>query len=153
MNITLQTDGGSRGNPGPSAAGVLIKTPDKEYVFGFFLGVMTNNQAEYLALIHGLRSLMEIFDLAEIEKLEVRLDSELLVKQMKGEYRVKDPNLQDLKKQVDRLVNKITAGGPKESSVVQFSHIYRKENSLADYAVNVVLDIQKNGTENSFKPI
>jgi ribonuclease HI len=149
MQIILQTDGGSRGNPGPSAAGVLIKTPEKDYVCGFFLGQMTNNQAEYWALINGFKSILEIFAPDEIEKIDVRLDSELLVKQMTGVYRVKDPILQELKKQVEKLVKKISGSN---NSVIQFSHIYRKENSLADYAVNVVLDIQENGTSKSTPP-
>lgn len=141
MNIVLQTDGGSRGNPGPSAAGVLIKTSDREYVFGFYLGTMTNNQAEYLALIQGLKVIKKIFSKQTIKELEVRLDSELLVKQLNGQYQIKDPTLRQYADQVRKLVLTLPIG---DSAVpmVQFKHIYREENQLSDFAVNQVLDIQ-----------
>lgn len=134
MNIRLQTDGGARGNPGPAGAGVYITAGEKEYLFGFFLGHTTNNQAEYLALISGLQTILKLFDVSEIERIDAILDSEVVVKQLNGEYQVKDAVLKGFHQLVLRLVKKFP--------MVKFTHTLREKNKHADFAVNHVLDLQ-----------
>lgn len=133
----LYTDGGARGNPGPAAAGVVIydaklKEVDK---FAHYLGVATNNQAEYQGLILGLGRVQKIAEakhqLSEVE-VEVFMDSELIVKQMKGEYKVKNKDLKPLFAKVEELSSKFKQ--------VKFKHIYRDDNTLADKLLNEELD-------------
>lgn len=134
MEVKLYTDGGARGNPGPGAAGVHIITRDQEYTYGFCLGEVTNNQAEYLALKLGLEVLPRVVAAADIECLHVYLDSELIVKQLKKEYKVKDPVLKKLNQAVQVLI--------KPYPVIEFNHVLRAKNVSADQAVNQVLDLQ-----------
>src|SRR3989344_1079386 len=90
--LIIYTDGGSRGNPGPASLGVVVG--DKEY--GDYLGVMTNNQAEYLALVFALKKAKQLLGKAKAKQTEVeeRMDSELIVRQMKAEYKIEDEKLQ-----------------------------------------------------------
>src|SRR5215468_4172198 len=92
--LTLQFDGGSRGNPGPAGIGVVIRAADKTTLvtLGRFIGIATNNVAEYRALITGLQEAKKL----GAKRVVIRGDSELIVKQMRGEYRVKSPDLKDL---------------------------------------------------------
>ena len=94
MKLTIFSDGGARGNPGPAAAGVVIKNNEGKILsaFGQYLGEQTNNYAEYLALIEGLKKAYEL----GASEVECVLDSELVTKQMKREYKVKEPTLQKL---------------------------------------------------------
>ncbi|HVA28101.1 MAG TPA: ribonuclease HI family protein, partial [Candidatus Baltobacteraceae bacterium] len=91
---TLFADGGSRGNPGPAASGAVLVDPDGEVIdeAGRFLGTATNNVAEWTALLIGLEKAVE----RGIKRLAIRMDSELVVKQVRGEYRVKHAHLQPL---------------------------------------------------------
>ncbi len=127
---TLFADGGSRGNPGPAASGAVIVSPEGEVVeeVGEFLGTATNNVAEWTALEIGLRAALE----RGIARLDVRMDSELVVKQLSGEYRVKHPSLQPLYRRVRALLGKFES--------VDVRHVRRKDNALADAVVNKVLD-------------
>jgi len=131
--INLYTDGGARGNPGPAATGVVIMDSRSKVLTGKskYLGRATNNQAEYQALIHGLE---EVTKLAGKSKVAVKahLDSELIVKQMNGEYRVKDAGLKPLFAKANKLVDLL--GG------VQFIHVTRDKNNQADFLVNQELD-------------
>ena len=133
----LYTDGGARGNPGPAAAGVVIydaklKEVDK---FAHYLGVATNNQAEYQALILGLGRIQKIVSdshkLAETP-VEVFMDSELIVKQLSGEYRVKNKGLKPLVAKVEELAAQFAS--------IKFRHIFRDKNTLADKLLNIELD-------------
>lgn len=128
--FSLNTDGGARGNPGPSAIGGVLKNSGGEIIKEFkeFTGVSTNNVAEYKAVIKGLSVALEL----EIENLNCFLDSELVVKQVKGEYRVKDENLKFLFSKVLDIKSKFRQ--------ISFNHVKRKENSLADKLVNEALD-------------
>lgn len=127
---TLFADGGSRGNPGPAASGAVILAPDGAVVreIGKFLGRATNNVAEWTALEIGLQAAIE----AGFRRLAVRMDSELVVKQINGEYRVKHPDLQPLHRRVRALIAQFES--------VDVRHVRRKENALADAVVNQVLD-------------
>jgi ribonuclease HI len=119
--IFLHTDGASTGNPGPSGAGIVLEsnaTPPKAYWFP--LGIMTNNQAEYSALILGLKEAVKLCP----DAVHCLLDSELVVKQLRGEYKVRDRGLQSLHKQVLDL-----SGG---IGTVTYNHVPREENAEAD---------------------
>jgi ribonuclease HI len=127
---TLFADGGSRGNPGPAASGAVIVDPSGEVLAeaGQFLGVATNNVAEWTALLIGLEAAAE----RGIRRLAVRMDSELVVKQVRGEYKVKHESLQPLHRKALTLLRKFEH--------VEIEHVPRNLNKLADGLVNSVLD-------------
>ena len=122
-------DGGSRGNPGPAGYGVRIEQSDGTILeLKEFLGSCTNNIAEYSGLIAALRWAAE----HAVSELRVRSDSELLVKQMRGEYRVKNPGLLPLYEDARALIRKV--GG------VTFEHVRREFNQDADRLANEAMD-------------
>ncbi|MBV9263066.1 MAG: ribonuclease HI family protein [Candidatus Eremiobacteraeota bacterium] len=127
---TLFADGGSRGNPGPAASAAILFGPAGEPIeeIGSFLGVATNNVAEWTALVLGLEAAMR----RGIRRLKVRLDSELVVRQLRGEYRVKHAGLQPLYRRGVALLEHFDQ--------VDVQHVARKENAAADRLVNHVLD-------------
>ncbi len=127
---TLFADGGSRGNPGPAASGAVLVDGNGAIIdqVGLYLGRATNNVAEWTALCIGLEHAAEL----GIRRLAVRLDSELVVKQMRGEYRVKHEALQPLFRRARGLLSKFEH--------VDIAHVRRKDNALADRLVNEVLD-------------
>ena len=129
-NWRLFTDGGSRGNPGPAAFGYYLKTPDgQEIRANGLLGIQTNNVAEYQGIIHGLQGALDI----GVEALEVFSDSEVAVKQLNGEYKVKVEGLKPLFSKAKELAAKFPGG-------VGFFHIRRELNKVADGLVNEALD-------------
>ena len=130
MEATLFADGGSRGNPGPAASAAVLLDPSGELVeeVGAYLGIATNNVAEWTALVLGLEAAAK----RGILRLSVRLDSELVVKQLRGEYRVKHAGLQPLYSRARQLL--------RQFSDVDVKHIPRKQNELADRLVNRLLD-------------
>ena len=132
MKLTTFTDGGARGNPGPAAAGIVIKNDRGETVaaFGVWLGHQTNNYAEYTALLSALQKSKEL-GATEVDCL---LDSELVVKQMRREYKVKEPTLQKLFVQVYNLAEQFKK--------VTYQHVRRENNKEADEEVNKILDQQ-----------
>lgn len=127
---SLYTDGGSRGNPGPSGIGICCFDDNNKELFRIkkYIGETTNNQAEYVALIEGLKKCVE----QGIKSLECFADSELMVKQLKGEYKMKNPGLKLLFDQVKIL--------SKEFESISFNHILREKNKIADSLVNEALD-------------
>ena len=127
---TLFADGGSRGNPGPAASGAVLIDAQGQVLdeIGRYLGVATNNVAEWTALLIGLERAKE----RGIRRLSVRLDSELVVKQMRGEYRVKHAALQPLHRRAQGLLRSFEH--------VDIQHVRRKDNAHADRLVNEVLD-------------
>ena len=132
---TIHTDGGSRGNPGPAASGYVIEGEDMHPIrAGHFLGVATNNVAEYSAAILGLNRLKASLgaDRARIAHVRVMSDSELLVRQVNGEYKVKDAQLKKL------FVDLYNAR--QDFAKVTFSHVRREHNADADRMVNEALD-------------
>jgi len=130
MKALLWTDGGARGNPGPAAFAYVLETEDGTVLDarGEAIGVATNNVAEYSALVAGLARAVE----AGVHELEVRSDSELMVKQMRGEYRVKNRDLQSLFLDASRAARAI--------GQVTYMHVRREHNELADRLVNEALD-------------
>jgi ribonuclease HI len=130
VKAKLFTDGGSRGNPGPAAYAFVLEAEDGTVLDarGEAIGVATNNVAEYAALVAGLERAVEV----GVDELEVVSDSELLVKQMRGEYRVKNKTLQELFLDASRLARKIHR--------VTYIAVRREHNVLADRLVNEALD-------------
>lgn len=134
MSIIIYTDGGARGNPGPAGAGASIQKDGVEIAsVSKFLGRQTNNWAEYEALILALEEARQRVGAPVTEPVTIRMDSELIVKQMKGEYRVKDP---ELKKQYVRVQSLLTD----HFSSVHFEHVRRAHNSRADALANNAMD-------------
>jgi ribonuclease HI len=130
VRATLYTDGGARGNPGPAAFAYVLHDEHGDVLaaHGEAIGVATNNVAEYSALIGGLEKAHEL----GVTDLEVVSDSELMVKQMRGEYRVKNEALRELSIRAAQLARKI---GP-----VSYRAVRREHNKLADQLVNEALD-------------
>lgn len=129
MEATLFTDGGARGNPGPAGIGYVITRKNEEDVaVGEYIGETTNNQAEYKALLAGLRKAQEL----GVTRLMCYLDSELVVRQIGGVYRVRDADLLPLYEQVCGLIS--------EFEKVEFTHVPREKNKKADKLVNEAID-------------
>ncbi|HET8893559.1 MAG TPA: reverse transcriptase-like protein [Gaiellaceae bacterium] len=130
MKARLSTDGGSRGNPGPAAYGFVLEAEDGTVLaaYGETIGVATNNVAEYRALIAGLERALEL----SVDEVDVISDSELLVKQMRGEYKVKNEALRDLVVQASCLARQL--------GKVTYTAVRREHNELADRLVNEALD-------------
>lgn len=136
MHFTIHADGGSRGNPGPAGAGAMIRDEFGNSVASVsqFLGVCTNNFAEYEAVILGFETLKKLVPKGKFCKTEiiVKMDSELVVKQMRGEYKVKN---KVLKEQQARLASLAAL-----FALVSFIHVPREENSDADTLANEAMD-------------
>jgi ribonuclease HI/pterin-4a-carbinolamine dehydratase len=130
--IKLYADGGSRGNPGPSASGYVLMDMDDSIIFksGVYLGITTNNQAEYQALKYGLEEAQKL----GAQEVDVYMDSLLVINQMKGLFRVKNRDLWPIHeaiKEQSKLFKK-----------VRYTHVPRELNKLADAEVNEVLDAE-----------
>lgn len=135
MNITVHTDGASRGNPGAAAIAFVISgLPDGKVEYREAIGTYSNNQAEYRAMTAVLEKLIEL----EVKEsnISVLSDSELMVKQINGEYRVKDANLRPLFEQVLDSCEKLKSNG----NQLQFTAIRRELNKEADSLANIALD-------------
>jgi ribonuclease HI len=130
VRARLFTDGGARGNPGPAAFGYVLEAEDGTVLaaHGEAIGVATNNVAEYRGLVAGLAKALEL----HVPEVEVVSDSELLVKQMRGEYRVKNEALRGLSLEAARLARQLQK--------VEYRHVKRAHNELADRLVNDALD-------------
>jgi ribonuclease HI len=128
--LRLYTDGAARGNPGPAGLGISIEDDqgNKLSTKHKWLGVATNNQAEYRALIEGLKAVREW----KPERLEVRLDSNLVVQQIKGGFRVKEPELKKLHEEARALLEAFAEWDIK--------HVDREHNKRADYLANLAID-------------
>ncbi|MDZ7785777.1 MAG: reverse transcriptase-like protein [Candidatus Saccharibacteria bacterium] len=132
--VKLYCDGGSRGNPGPSAAGYVLLNKDDQVIHksGVYLGVTTNNQAEYQSLKFGLEEAQK----QGAHHVDVFMDSMLVVNQMTGKFKIKNRDLWPIHHSIKEL--------SQEFKKVNYSHVPRELNKLADAEVNVVLDAQKN---------
>lgn len=127
---TANIDGAARGNPGPASYGVVVRAPDGEVLasLGKYIGRQTNNVAEYYALIAAL----DYAAAHNLHRLRVRSDSELLVRQMQGRYKVKSPDLRPLYERA----RKMAAG----QEMFAIEHVRREQNSDADALANAALD-------------
>lgn len=142
--IIIYTDGGSRGNPGPAGIGGVISTMDdsgqvtKKYEFGEYIGdSRTNNEAEYEALIYALNQTKRIVGKKEAKQsnLQCFLDSELIVKQLNHEYRLRDERIQKYFIIIWNLML--------DYNTVEFKHVRREQNKEADALVNKALDVKE----------
>jgi ribonuclease HI len=130
LSIVAYIDGGARGNPGPAGFGVRVENEAGEVIEEFhgFLGSATNNIAEY----HGLLAALRYAQQRGHHRVRIKSDSELLVKQMKGEYRVKHPGLQPLFQQAQTLARALER--------VVYEHVRREQNTHADRLANRAMD-------------
>jgi probable phosphoglycerate mutase len=130
VKARLSTDGGARGNPGPAAFGYVLETEEGTVLaaHGEAIGQATNNVAEYRALLAGLEKALEL----GVDEVEVVSDSELVVKQMRGEYKVKNEALRELSLEAARLGRQLRS--------VSYTAVRREHNELADRLVNEALD-------------
>ncbi len=137
MHFTIHADGGARGNPGPAGAGAMIRDGLGNSIASVsqFLGIRTNNFAEYEAVILAFEALAKIVPKAKrsVTYVTVKMDSELVVKQMRGEYKIKNPVL---KEQYARLASLAAT-----FASVTFIHVPREQNSDADALANSAMDI------------
>lgn len=132
VQAKLHTDGGSRGNPGAAAIGYLLEITGQESIMhGEYIGQATNNTAEYTALIKGLEHALE----EKVQSIECFLDSELVVRQLQGRYRVKEPNLKLLHQTARDLMSNF--------KTIKLTSIPREKNKVADKIVNEALDQRK----------
>ena len=141
--ITVEFDGGSRGNPGPAGIGIVLRARDGTplVTIGRFIGRATNNVAEYRALITGLEKAREL----GAKKLLIRGDSELIVRQMRGEYRVKNPDLKGLYDEAQFLLHQFDEA--------KIEHNYREKNTLADRLANLAMDRKADVSEADEEPL
>lgn len=141
--ITIQFDGGSRGNPGPAGIGVVLLSEDGTQLItlGRFIGRATNNVAEYRALITGLEKALEL----GAKRISIRGDSELIVRQMLGQYRVKNPDLKELYNEAQALY--------RQFEHAKIEHNYREKNALADKLANLAMDRKADVTEVESSPM
>ena len=133
LAVTIHVDGGSRGNPGPAGAGVVIRNADDGTVLfegGYYLGRTTNNVAEYQGLLRGLERAAGL----NADETRVHSDSELLVRQMNGEYRVRNAGLKPLFQQARQLCGRFRQ--------VTFTHVRREQNADADRLANQAMDLR-----------
>ena len=132
--VSVHTDGGARGNPGPAASGVVVVSAEGDVLHeeGLYLGRATNNVAEYRALLAGLAA-AERLGAGEVD---VYSDSELLVRQMNGQYRVKNEGLKPLAAEAKQRVDRFAR--------CDIHHIRREANQRADALVNQALDLKRN---------
>jgi ribonuclease HI/probable phosphoglycerate mutase len=139
-DFVIQCDGGSRGNPGPSALGTVIRSKDGSLVreYGEFLGTGTNNEAEYKAVIFALKKLKQLIghERAGSASIEIRVDSELLERQVNGHFKIQEPRMQDLFVEFWNL--KV------DFASIVVKHVYREQNKDADRLVNAALDKELN---------
>jgi ribonuclease HI len=135
VRAKLSTDGGARGNPGPAAFAYVLEASDGHVLaaHGEAIGVTTNNVAEYRALVAGLAKAVEL----GVDEVDVVSDSELLVKQMQGEYKVRNEALKELSEEAHRLAGQIAR--------VSYKAVRREQNELADRLVNEALDATEPG--------
>lgn len=137
MKYILHSDGGARGNPGPSGCGFLIQDENKKVLFegSIYIGETTNNQAEYQALYLGLEKIKALSS-SEVERIDCYLDSELVVKQLKKEYKMKNPELRI-------WFDKINILNMQFGYCINFHHVMRQQNKKADQLANEAMDRKK----------
>jgi ribonuclease HI len=135
MNINVYTDGGSRGNPGHSGYGLVIYDDEQNILFqeSKYLGIKTNNEAEYAGLIGALNWINDNQNSLKISKINFHSDSQLIIRQLLGLYKVKAPNLIPIFNQAKDLIKSI-------SSPIIFKDIRRDFNKLADQLANEAMD-------------
>lgn len=135
MKICINTDGGARGNPGIAGYGLVVCSSEDKIIYqeSKFLGIKTNNEAEYMGLVAALTWLQNNYSLYEIDYVDFNSDSQLMVRQMQGFYKVKAPNLIGLYNSAKQIVNSIPV-------TIKFKDVRREYNKLADELANQAMD-------------
>lgn len=135
MKLYIHTDGGSRGNPGHSGCGVVIydHTHTLIYQQSHYLGVKTNNEAEYIGLTYALNWLSQNYIGKSIDQVYIYMDSQLIIRQIQGLYKVKSVNLQPLFAKARNIIDQLPFP-------ITFVHILRDKNKLADQLANLAMD-------------
>ena len=138
MIVNIYTDGGARGNPGPAGFGVVIYDENKKIIYknACYIGIKTNNEAEYLALINALEWLSKNKTNFAISQMAFFSDSQLMVRQLQGVYKIKAPHLKELNHQCVSLLSLINLP-------YTFNDIRREFNQLADELANTAMDNHK----------
>jgi ribonuclease HI len=138
VNLVIEADGGSRGNPGPAGYGALVCDADSDEVLAERsegIGVATNNVAEYQGLIAGLEAAVELAGVRAVATdVEVRMDSKLVVEQMSGRWKVKHPSMQPLARRAGELAGRL--------GTVHYVWVPRARNARADKLANLAMDAQ-----------
>lgn len=136
QTLTVFTDGGARGNPGPAAIGAVVYDAQGNELTSLseYLGEATNNVAEYTAIVRILEHLTTVLDDTKAYQVTLKLDSQLAERQLNGAYKVKDQTLKGFYDQAKTLVDQYAS--------VEFIHVRREENKVADKLVNDALDAQ-----------
>ncbi len=137
--ISIYCDGGARGNPGKAAWAFVVKNEEGEVVYeeGKYIGIATNNVAEYSAVFFALTWLLQMSkSKCQITSVNIFLDSELVVRQLRGEYKIKNKNLMEYVFKIKKLEKEI-------GREINYKNIPRSQNALADRLVNETLDLQK----------
>lgn len=139
MNINVYTDGGSRGNPGPSAYGLVVYDDQQQIIHkdSKYLGVKTNNEAEYAGLIAALEWIKNNQSKLNLSKINFYSDSQLMVRQISGTYRVKASNLLPIFQEAKTLIGQINLS-------INFQDVRRELNELADQLANEAMDRKNN---------
>ncbi len=135
MKFTIFADGGSRGNPGPAGSGAVVRDSTGQIIIEVseFLGVTTNNVAEYTSILRALEQLDAMLGNGSKDSdVVIKMDSMLVVKQMNGEYKIKHPNLIPLAQKVNEVRKRFRS--------VSFAHVYREHNKEADALANKAMD-------------
>lgn len=134
MDLVINTDGASRGNPGEAAYGIVIRKREGEILHqeGKRLGINTNNYAEYTAILEAIRYVVDHYSAKGPHKIEVLCDSLLAAQQLLGNYKIKNPILKEIYYQIKALEMDV--------GVVSYRHIPREENFVADRLANIALD-------------
>jgi len=132
--LIIHTDGGSRGNPGPAAAGVVMLFEEKVIQEeGLYLGIKTNNEAEYQAVLHAIKHLPSVIERLPVTTIEWRLDSMLVIQQLSRKWKIKEPRMAAFATEIWKLLSELS---PKSV----FTYVPRAQNAAADAVVNRVLD-------------
>ena len=135
MQLIIHTDGGARGNPGPAGIGIVVETTEGQTLYSHkaFLGTKTNNEAEYEALLHSVEWLSRFCKTTKVNNCLFLLDSLLVVSQIKGEWKIKEPRLLPYREKILTLLA--------DTQVTwQIKHVLRGKNAEADTLVNTALD-------------
>lgn len=137
IHLTINTDGGARGNPGPAAIGVVIQDQNAHVLYekGQYIGEQTNNVAEYEALTHAVEWLSRFCAQTQVEDVQFLLDSKLVIEQVNGNWKVKEAHLQTLHQKVRALLTALPCS-------FRISYVPRAQNAAADALVNQALDAQ-----------
>ncbi len=138
--VTIHTDGASRGNPGLAGAGVVLTGLERQYLLSVFLGKKTNNEAEYLAVLHALRFLVELLGegvenkLLKASSIHFKLDSKLVVEQLSSNWKIKNPRMKKLVEECQGFANQLELP-------ISFEHVGRELNEKADWLANEAIDL------------